>query len=449
MSARWLSVSLASAGLLLASALAAPAAAPPTRHVRPILVTYQVADLVVPIGNFPYPLVAVSGTVSAPPGSTAEADLLKLITSTVAPKTWADAGGAGTIDYFPLTFGLVVRQTPAVQDEIAHLLRALRRMQDNEVAVELRLISVTDAALARAGVEMRPGETTMLDDGQARAFIEAVQGDRNTNVMQAPKVTMFNGQSALLNCTEQQAYITNVNCERVAGRPVLTPQTETFETGLKVGLRPVLSADNRAVTVDLNLSLTRLETPEVPLFPVVSEVPSAPAGQTIAFTQFIQQPRFSTLSLAKALSVPDGRTAMVKLGSRQTEVCTEKAVPVLSKVPYINRLFRTVGYGKTTEHVLLLVTPRVIVNEEEEKRTPDVCLPAAACPSSGVSACSAVAPDRARLAHLIDLYNKACAAGAMAEAARLAGEALAIDPTCFSDGPRQTGFVRPAALGAQ
>jgi general secretion pathway protein D len=41
--------------------------------------------------------------------------------------------------------------------------------------------------------------------------------------------------------------------------------------------------------------------------------------------------------------------------------------PILSKLPYVNRLFKNVGYGKETESLLIMVTPRIIINEEEEE----------------------------------------------------------------------------------
>ena len=43
-------------------------------------------------------------------------------------------------------------------------------------------------------------------------------------------------------------------------------------------------------------------------------------------------------------------------------------MPLLSKVPYINRLFRNVGIGRETDSLMMMVTPRIIIQEEEEER---------------------------------------------------------------------------------
>jgi type II secretory pathway component GspD/PulD (secretin) len=42
--------------------------------------------------------------------------------------------------------------------------------------------------------------------------------------------------------------------------------------------------------------------------------------------------------------------------------------PILSKIPYINRLFKNVGYGRETTSLMMMVTPRIIINAEEETR---------------------------------------------------------------------------------
>ncbi len=41
--------------------------------------------------------------------------------------------------------------------------------------------------------------------------------------------------------------------------------------------------------------------------------------------------------------------------------------PILSKIPYLNRLFTNVGYGRESQSLMIMVTPRIIINEEEEQ----------------------------------------------------------------------------------
>ena len=53
---------------------------------------------------------------------------------------------------------------------------------------------------------------------------------------------------------------------------------------------------------------------------------------------------------------------------RLSEGRNEFGPPILSKIPYLDRLFKNVGYGRETTSLLMMVTPRIIINEEEESR---------------------------------------------------------------------------------
>ena len=91
-------------------------------------------------------------------------------------------------------------------------------------------------------------------------------------------------------------------------------------------------------------------------------------GQPVPFTQFLQQPNFNTISINTTVNVPDGGTVLMGGFKRLSEGRNEFGPPILSKIPYINRLFKNVGYGRETESLLMMVTPRIIINEEEEFR---------------------------------------------------------------------------------
>ena len=46
----------------------------------------------------------------------------------------------------------------------------------------------------------------------------------------------------------------------------------------------------------------------------------------------------------------------------------ELGTPFLSKLPYISRLFKNVGVGRESQSLMLMVTPRIIIQEEEEEK---------------------------------------------------------------------------------
>ena len=190
--------------------------------------------------------------------------------------------------------------------------------------------------------------------------------------MQAPKLTLFNGQFSTVNIQDQQYFVTNVIAATAAGQVVFIPQNTAFPTGVFLGVQAVVSADRRFVRLNLTPNLTNLTQSAAALFPITTFITpvfeNGSQGLPIPFTQFLQQPKFNTVNVQTTVNVPDGGTVL--LGGLKTlrEGRNEFGPPILSKIPYLDRLFKNVGYGRETESLLLMVTPRVIINEEEETR---------------------------------------------------------------------------------
>ncbi len=380
-----------------------------------------------------------NGMLTSPPTATQERQLIGLITSTIGRSSWAEVGGPGTIDYFPLTMSLVVNQTQDIHEQIQDLLQALRRMQDQEVAVEVKVVSISEDWFEQIGVQFtmniptnssglatqiaqgyQPsrlvagitpagnltndlsipitnnifarnslpffgggtgvpgfGGVTMglafLSDIQLFLFMEAAQGDSRTNVMQAPKLTLFNGQTATLNVTEQAPFVTNVTLTVVNGMVLFQPTVTPLTTGVGLTLQAVISGDRRFVRMSLNPQFNVPVPGPVNIFPVVVPVfPNQGIGpgftpQPILFTQMIHLPVFNSISVGTTVMVPDGGTVVMGGLKLLSEARTEFGPPVLSKIPYLNRLFRNVAYGKDTSSLLIMVTPRIIIMEEEQE----------------------------------------------------------------------------------
>jgi len=91
-------------------------------------------------------------------------------------------------------------------------------------------------------------------------------------------------------------------------------------------------------------------------------------GVPIPFTQFLQQPDFTTLTISTTVVCPDGGTVLLGGIKRLSEGRNEFGPPFLSKIPYLNRLFKNVGIGRDAQSLMMMVTPRIIIQEEEEEK---------------------------------------------------------------------------------
>ncbi|MFV1968981.1 MAG: type II secretion system protein GspD, partial [Pirellulaceae bacterium] len=335
---------------------------------------------------------------------------------------------------------LVISQTQDVHDQIADLLEQLRRLQDLQVTIEVRFITLRDDFFERMGVDFdfkiddNATEFVRDDEGPSTLFgldangdptpdldltfdqngfataipqfggfdattaanfgfailsdievfflLQAAEADARSNVLQAPKVTLFNGQLATVNDTSERPFVTSlipvVGDFAAAYQPVIVVLSE----GTSLSVQAVVSSDRRFVRMTL-----------VPVFSQIGQVdtftfegkttsntgtnvtdpdgnPTSNVENATASTEgtTVQLPTFSYTTVATTVSVPDGGTVLLGGIKRLKEGRNEEGIPMLSKLPYINRLFKNVGIGRETQSLMLMVTPRIIIQEEEEQK---------------------------------------------------------------------------------
>jgi general secretion pathway protein D len=401
--------------------------------------------------------------------------LIELITSTIRQQDWQDNGGTiGFIKSHDTTLSLVITHDVRGHEEIENLLTQLRKLQDLQVTIEVRFITLSDAFYEQVGVDFDldidddtdvpfqvfgkpnpaatpsfanltvkpnnisdpgrdiqdrdhgptatvgmsapgvfstdldipfsqtslqqvggaittaiPGATgaggasvgfAILSDLEAFFFMTAVQDDQRSNILQAPKVTMFNGQTAFVSDTEQRPFVVSVvpvvGDFAAAQQPVIVVLNE----GTSLSVQAVVSNDRRFVRMTM-----------VPFFSQIGDVntftfegsesstrtsSSATQGpgeeeeaeeETTSRTgTTVQLPVFAFQTVSTTVSVPDGGTVLLGGIKTMREARNENGVPLLSKIPYVNRLFTNVAVGKRSTSLMMMVTPRIIIQEEEE-----------------------------------------------------------------------------------
>ena len=487
---------------------------------------YYVGDLVMPVNQQPkgangMPVIpglttdsanlqnqalamnGAQGTFEAPGGSAPqkprrdnrEADfdpLIAMIKTAIAPGTWSNnhtpvdagmggygqgAGGAGaagedtavgTITPFFLNISLIIRHTAEVHDDVVDLLRQLRRLQDLQVSIEVRFITVSDSFFEQIGVDFdfsihsdavgpkssfaipnpaaafgggtaggggaataaanpflinpvrdhtqgnkaplivgaqgangntNPGNFTpnlqlpftqnsaslispfnalagnnaatfgiaFLSDLEVYLFLSALQGDTRSNLVQAPKVTSFNGAPASVVNVTQRNFLAALTPVVGNGAVAFSPTIGQIPDGVTLFVTPVVSADRRYVRMTLSpnfITFIQFDTFNVP----AAVGGGGLGGQASAITAQIQLPVISITNINTTVTVPDGGTVLLGGVKRLREERREFGVPILSKTPLIDRLFRNIGIGRTTDSLMLMVTPRIIILEEEEEK---------------------------------------------------------------------------------
>lgn len=363
--------------------------------------------------------------------------LIDLIQTTVVPDTWEALGGPSTMSPYPQNLSLVISTTSEVHDQITELLESLRRLQNLQVTIEVRFITLSDSFFEQIGVDFDiqfddnvnelPDEDSgpsvsvgfdggsglpttdfdvrldnnfgvqpafgafdagsgsrigfaILSDIEAFFFLQAAQGDTRNNVLQAPKVTLFDGQLATISDVTQRPFVTSITPVvgdfAVAQQPVIVVLNE----GTQLNVQAIVSDDKRFVRLTLvpffsqigNVDTftyegrRRRRTTSQEIDPTTGEPIVDDEEEDIVEGTTVQLPQFAFTSVSTTVSVPDGGTILLGGIKRLSEGRSERGVPILSKIPYISRLFRNVAIGRDARSLMLMVTPRIIIQEEEE-----------------------------------------------------------------------------------
>ncbi|MGB7158913.1 MAG: hypothetical protein WBD40_12645, partial [Tepidisphaeraceae bacterium] len=355
-------------------------------------------------------------------------EITELIQETVDPDSWREAGGSvGSIRV--LGGNLIVNQTPENHRALTGLLEQLRESQSIQITVETRFLTVQRNFLEDIGVDVdftfntdadiddkwspipvssnsaiftanpitgvpgsigniSPGTVdpddplstgvgalgisgTYLDNFAVTFLVRATQANINTTVVTAPRVTLSNGQRGYVVVGTQTAYVSDL--EPVVGTRAVAfdPDIAIVPSGILLDVTGTVSSDRKYVTLTLRPTLSRL----VDLRPFTIQSAAQVTGDDdttdpsagIA-TGVIQQPIVETTQVRTTVTVPDGGTLLLGGQTLAGEVEREAGVPVLSKIPFLKRLFTNRSMAKDEQVLLILVKPTIIIAKEQERK---------------------------------------------------------------------------------
>ena len=382
----------------------------------------------------------------------------------------------GSIYPYFLTLSLIVRHTNEVHDEISDLLKQLRRMQDIQVTIEARFITLRDTFAEAIGVDFDfqiqsdaykagqgfvqqqsnpfyaagsssssttggggggtgatsgsqkpylvnsyhdhalPGQQPLalgvggagsagsmppftsnlaipfinnsyptstvsgfnqgasfgisfLSDLETYLFVNAAQTDQRSNIVQAPKVTTFNGSAAYIASTQMVPYVSNYIPVVGPGSVAYQPVVSQLPDGVQLRVTPVVSHDRRYVRLSINpIFISQKGNVTIPLAGGAVGGGGLGGGASTTAPTNLVLPTYTQFTVATVVTVPDGGTVLLGGVKLMNESRAEAGVPILSKTPYINRLFRNIGITRDTNSLMIMVTPRIIMLDEEEEK---------------------------------------------------------------------------------
>jgi type II secretory pathway component GspD/PulD (secretin) len=275
----------------------------------------------------------------------------------------------------PVSNTLLLSGKPAGVRRAVALLAALDR-EPASVVVQVMCVRVPVGVCERIGLKPTGNADEALNDRELRQVMAELQEVSECTVMMAPKLTVADGQVASVRATERRYFVTGLEAVNVNGTVTLVPQNKPVDLGPTMTVCARVSADEKAVTLRMNLTHSRL-VGEVEMIPVTTQIKpvfeGGSQGKPVPLTQFLQAPRVQTSAVECDVIVPSGKT--VVLGGWKEPAADAAVSPTpFSRVRYVNRMFKTATPAPACEYeVVVLATVQVIRVEDEAPAPPQTC----------------------------------------------------------------------------
>jgi general secretion pathway protein D len=177
---------------------------------------------------------------------------------------------------------------------------------------------------------------------QPRAILDALSAVTETKVISTPRLLVLSNQTARLQVGDVVPIITQSATSTITSNPLVLNNVTYKETGVVLEVTPRVNSGGY-VTMDVNQS--------------VSDVVNTT-------TSTIDSPTIRQRRLTSTISVKSGESILLGGLIQQQSNRVASGIPVLNELPGIGALFGTRNSSAGRTELIMLMTPRVISNED-------------------------------------------------------------------------------------
>ena len=175
-------------------------------------------------------------------------------------------------------------------------------------------------------------------------FLNALKEQGQTNVLANPKISVMNGQPALISVGENVTYIDSVTSTIDEGVITYSVSTSSVMSGLGLAVIANIINDH-----DVVLSLT----------PVTSQLNEPIEYKTFGGQNQVGLPRVKLREMNTMARVRDGDILVVGGLIDEVRKDDDQEVPLLGRLPLLRRLFSKQSKVKSRKEMLIILRPRI------------------------------------------------------------------------------------------
>lgn len=202
------------------------------------------------------------------------------------------------------------------------------------------------------GFNLSP-DTISLGNSTFDIALNLIKEQGDAKVLSNPKLSVMNGQPALISVGQSITYISEIEADRDTDNGTITYTTETDSllSGLGLGITATILENNQII---------------MNLIPVTSELSPFSADSPIEYRDVgsdggqVGLPVVNIREMSTTVRVKDNDTLII--GGLITEVTDDKssAVPVLGSIPGLKYLFSNENKSLQKKELVILIKPRII-----------------------------------------------------------------------------------------
>ncbi|GAB4389903.1 MAG: pilus (MSHA type) biogenesis protein MshL [Thermodesulfovibrionales bacterium] len=183
------------------------------------------------------------------------------------------------------------------------------------------------------------------------SLLKALQTQGKVNVLSNPRVSLMNGQTALLGVGRNVNFISKVETTTTTtgttGIVTFTTETSSVLSGLIMGIVPYIGPEGH-----VSITITPIITD---LISLKDEILGTPDNTSLK----ISLPTIDLRETSTTVRVMDGEMVVIGGLISSREVEQEKGVPILSGVPLLGALFKSVDKAKERTELVIMLRPEV------------------------------------------------------------------------------------------
>ncbi len=187
--------------------------------------------------------------------------------------------------------------------------------------------------------------------------INYILESRKGRVVANPRILITNGQESVIDLTSD--YVKTVTSQVVSESLTGAVQRDYEigdDNGIKISITPFISPDGY---VTLNI------TPEYATIASQVTTPNESDPTVTDIQATLLQRRNLEL---KNVRIKDGETLVIGGMIREEDQKTVQKIPILGDIPGLGMFFRTTVSSKTKEEMLIMITPKIIVDSDDVMR---------------------------------------------------------------------------------